>query len=254
MADEKEKQVQNQQQTDEKFLCGNLTFVGLESYKLLRTNLSFTLPDSESCPVIGITSTNRDEGKSTTAINLAYVLSEDNKKVLLIDGDLRIPTVAKKLKMKSKPGLTDMLTYHGKKELRVYKTNENDNFYILPSGELPPNPSELLGSNAMGKAIDILKENFDIILVDLPPMGIVTDAMAVSKYLTGMILVVRHEYSKKKDIDKVITQIRLSNVNLLGFVMTSARNKKRGYKYYKSKHYYKRSYEYGNYYDIKVNN
>lgn len=238
--------------TDSKFLCRNLSFAGLENYKLLRTNLSFTIPEEETCPVIGITSTNRDEGKSTTAINLAYVMSEDNKRVLLIDGDLRIPTVAKKLKMRSKPGLTDLLSYRGKKELRVYKTNENDNFFILPSGELPPNPSELLGSRAMGKALAVLKENFDIIIIDLPPAGIVTDALAVSKFLTGLVLVVRQEYTKKKDIDRVIEQIRFANINLLGFVTTAGRNTKGRYKLYKRKGYYKKTYGYSEYRDIPV--
>ena len=128
--------------TDKKTLHQNLSFIAKEQYKMLRTNLNFVLPDDLKCPIIGVTSSVRGEGKSTTAINLAYALAEDGKTVLLIDGDLRLPSIAKKLGYKNQPGLTDFLQGG---DTKVYKTNIHENWYVMMSGNIPPNPSELLG-------------------------------------------------------------------------------------------------------------
>jgi len=174
-----------------KTLHKNLEFTATEQYKLLRANLSFTLPADVKCPIVGVTSSMRGEGKSTTAINLSYVLAESGKKVLLIDGDLRIPSVAKKMDIESTPGLTDLLMGYDNYQLSSFKSKLLDNWYILPSGALPPNPSELLGSRRMETVLQLLSEMFDYIVLDLPPVNIVSDALAVSKYIIGMIVVVR---------------------------------------------------------------
>ena len=235
---------------DDASLHKNLPFACIEQYKMLRANLSFTIPDEVKCPVVGITSTDRSEGKSTTAINLAFVLAEQGKKVLLIDGDLRLPSIAKKMNIQSKPGLSNMLSYLGNDEIKVYRAHENNKWFIMPSGELPPNPSELLGSKAMGQLLDVLKQNFDFIIIDLPPAGIVSDALAVAKYLTGIIVVVREEYSKKTAVDATMRALLLSNVKILGFVTTAARKNTAG-KVYKSTGSYGAAHEtYGAYYSI----
>ena len=127
-----------------KTLHKNLEFTATEQYKLLRANLNFTLPAEVKCPIVGVTSSMRGEGKSTTAINLSYVLAESGKKVLLIDGDLRIPSVAKKMEMESSPGLTDLLMGYENYQLSTFKSKLLDNWFILPSGSLPPNPSGTL--------------------------------------------------------------------------------------------------------------
>lgn len=232
---------------DQKTLHKNLEFTAVEQYKLLRTNLSFTLPDDEGCRIIGVTSSIRGEGKSTTAVNLSYVLAESGKKVLLIDGDLRIPSVAKKMRIKSTPGLTDLLRGDKTLNLSDLKTKQLENWYIMPSGVLPPNPSELLGSKRMESALQNLSGHFDYIVVDLPPVNIVSDGLAISKYIDGMIVVIREDYTEKKELEACFRQLRLSNVNVLGCVMNETKDGKSYYSKYRYKRYYRYYKTYGNY-------
>lgn len=235
----------------QKTLHKNLQFTATEQYKLLRTNLSFTLPKNEGCNIIGVTSSMRGEGKSTTAINLSYVLAESGKKVLIIDGDLRIPTVAKKMGMESEFGLADLLLGQASFDLKKLRSPELDTWYIMPSGMLPPNPSELLGSKRMGDALNMLSDYFDYIIIDLPPVNIVSDALAVSKYITGMIVVIREEYTEKRELAACFRQLRLSNVNVLGCVMNETRSDKKYYSKYKYKRNYRYYKHYGHYGDYE---
>ncbi len=225
-----------------KTLHKNLEFTATEQYKLLRANLSFTLPEDQSCPIIGVTSSMRGEGKSTTAVNLSYVLAENGKRVLLIDGDLRIPSVAKKMQISGTPGLTDLLMGQEAHDLSTFKSQILSNWYILPSGDLPPNPSELLGSRRMSSVLDVLSEKFDYIIIDLPPVNIVSDALAISNFITGMIVVIREDYTEKKELENCFRQLKLSNINVLGCVMNEAKSGKGSYgrnkKYYKYDRYY----------------
>ncbi len=222
----------------------NLEFTALEQYKLLRANLDFTLPENEKCPIIGVTSSMRGEGKSTTAVNLAYVFAEKGSKVLLVDGDLRIPSIAKKLQISNTPGLADLL--RGKnKEFFGFQTYLLNNWFVLPSGDIPPNPSELLGSSRMENVLNQLREIFDYIIVDLPPVNLVSDAMSISGLISGMIVVIREEYTEKKELERCFRQLKLSNVNVLGCVMNDAKSGKGTYsKYRKYRNYkYYRHYE-----------
>lgn len=222
-----------------KTLHKNLEFTAIEQYKLLRTNLYFTIPQEEKCPIIGITSAMRGGGKSTTAINLSYVLGENGHKVLLIDGDLRLPSVAMKMNIPATPGLTDLIM--GKEvDFSAFQSPELENWYIVPSGEIPPNPSELLGSARMESVLTKLKEVFDYVIVDLPPVNLVTDALSISKFITGMILVIREGYTAKKELEHCVRQLKLSNVNVLGCLINDAKSDGGSYgKYYKKYKYYK---------------
>jgi capsular exopolysaccharide synthesis family protein len=227
-----------------KTLHKNLEFTATEQYKLIRANLDFTLPENEKCPVIGVTSSMRGEGKSTTAVNLAYVFAEKGHKVLLIDGDLRIPSIAKKLEIESTPGLTDLLKGKGA-QISEFKSHLLNNWFILPSGDIPPNPSELLGSSRMDNVLKQLREFFDYIIVDLPPVNIVSDAVAISHLITGMIVVIREDYTEKKELERCMRQLKLSNVKVLGTVLNGSNtgagyyNKYRKYRYYKYYKYYR---------------
>ena len=225
----------------EKTLHKNLEFIASEQYRLLRANIKFTVPDDVKCPIIGVTSSIRGEGKSTTAVNLSYVLANKGHKVLLVDGDLRIPSIAKKMGVKSTPGLTDLLI-GSTADIASWKSDIHKNWYILPSGDIPPNPSELLGSKRMENVLNVLSEHFDYIIVDLPPVNVVSDAMAISSWVTGMIIVIREGYTSKKDLDRCMRQIKLSNVNVLGCVMNESEEGSASYnkygKYKRNKQYY----------------
>ena len=221
-----------------KTLHKNLEFTAAEQYKMIRTNLDFTLPDEDKCPVIGVTSSMRGEGKSTTSVNLAYVFAEKGNKVLLIDGDLRIPSIAKKLEIESTPGLADLLRGKGS-SIPELQTFLMDNLFVLPSGDIPPNPSELLGSSRMKKILDQLRDKFDYIIVDLPPVNIVSDAVSISSLISGMIIVIRENYTEKKELERCFRQLKLSNVNVLGCVMNVTRTGRESYSKYKKYKYYK---------------
>lgn len=229
-----------------KTLHKNLEFTAAEQYKLLRTNLAFTLPSGVPCPIIGVTGSMRGEGKSTTAVNLAYVLAEDGKKVLLVDGDLRLPSVARKMGVSNTPGVTNLLMKYDESLIESFKTEVLDNWYILPAGDIPPNPSELIGSQRMKELLDRLSKLFDYIVVDLPPVNIVSDALAISGFITGLVLVIREDYTEKKELETCIRQLKLSNVNVLGCVMNESKNGKGSYSKYRR---YKKYYKYSRYSD-----
>jgi len=220
----------------------HLEFTAKEQYKLLRTNLSFTIPAEIKCPIIGLTSANRGEGKSTTAINLSYVLAENGKRVLLIDGDMRVPSIAKKMELAAAPGLSDLLMEQESLDLSVFRSSVLSNWYIVPSGELPPNPSELLGSRRMENLLNALSEKFDYIVVDLPPVNLVSDALAISKLITGMIVVVKEDHTEKRELEQCYRQLSLSNVKVLGCVLNNA---KTGRDTYGDYHDYDYEYGYG---------
>ena len=222
-------------------LCDELSFAAAESYKLLRTNLLFSLPDQE-CRVIGVTSSVRGEGKSTTSINLAYTIAQTGKRVLLIDGDMRLPSVGAKLDLGTTPGLSNLLAGLNPERACLRKSSYFDNWYILPAGDIPPNPSELLGSERMQALLDRYREVFDYILLDLPPVNIVVDALVISKWTDGLIVVVRQNYSDKRSLDSCMYQIQKLEAKLLGFVMTDANI---GASSYKSYGKYGKRYGYG---------
>jgi capsular exopolysaccharide synthesis family protein len=216
----------------EKTLHKNLDFTAIEQYKMIRANLDFTLPEDEKCPVIGVTSSMRGEGKSTTAVNLSYVLAEKGNKVLLVDADLRLPSIEKKLGLESSFGLTVLLRGKGAQisELSPYLLS---NWFVLPAGEIPPNPSELLGSRRMQNLLNQWREIFDYIIVDLPPVNAVSDAISISKHISGMIVVIREEYTEKKELERCFRQLKLSNVNILGCVINGEKTDRRSYGRYK---------------------
>ena len=218
-----------------------MNFAAAESYKLLRTDLMFALPDTGRCRIIGVTSSVRNEGKSTTSLNLSYTLAETGKRVLLVDADLRLPSIAAKLDIPGTPGLSNLLVGMGDVESSVRSASDLDTWHILPSGHIPPNPVERLGSQQMAELIARLSESYDFIVIDLPPVNIVSDALAVSPLIDGMIVVVRDGFSERRELHKCIKHLELSNVKVLGFVMTSSEDRNSFYSKYKSNRYYKDS-------------
>lgn len=220
-----------------KTLPKDLDFTAKEQYKLIRANLDFTLPEDEKCPVIGITSAIRGEGKSTVSVNLSYVFAEKGSKVLLIDGDLRLPSIAKKVDIESSPGIADLLRGKGA-QISEFQSHLLNNWFILPSGDIPPNPSELLGSGRMENILNRFREVFDYIIIDLPPVNIVSDAISISSLISGMIVVIREDYTEKKELEHCFRQLKLSNVNILGCVMNGTKAGNSSYGKYKKYRYY----------------
>lgn len=222
----------------------NTPFYTQEEFKALRTNIIFSLPD-EKCKVVGMTSGNAREGKSINCLNLAIAFSQTNARVLLVDCDLRLPKLSRLLEIEAVPGISNVLIGMNTLADSIRKTRF-DGLDFLPSGDIPPNPSELLGCEKMSHIVDELKGSYDYIFVDLPPINVVADAAVMSKYLSGVVLVVRCGSSKKEDEIRAISQLEFAHANLLGVLMNFAAG--HGGEKYKGSKYgdrYYRQYGYG---------
>ena len=237
---------------ERRYMIGpGMNFAASEAYKLLRTNLMFSFSGAEQCRIIGMTSSFRGEGKSLTSINLAYALTETKKRVLLIEGDMRLPTMAARLNLKKSPGLSNLLVGLNSVGEAVQKytvpLDDGDviSVNVLVSGEIPPNPSELLGSERMQTLLGVLRERYDYIILDLPPVTAVTDAIVASRIVDGMVIVVRSGNAVRGALAETIRQLRLVNTRILGFTFNGATES--GSAYYKGKNYYKKNY-YKSYY------
>lgn len=197
----------------------NLPFAVKEGYKGLRTNIAFSLPN-EGCVCVGVTSPDRGDGKSTTLINTALSCSQIFKKSLIIDSDLRLPTVSEKLSIERTPGLTNYLV----KEVGLDDiiTSYSDYVDIIPAGNIPRDPTGLLESKKLSNMIEKLKERYDYIFIDLPPINTVTDAAIMSKNVDGFIVVVSHGISKYKNVSEALKKLQFVNAKILGIVYNNA--------------------------------
>lgn len=223
-------------------LTENTPFAVQEAYKTLRTNVIFSSPDQEK-KVILISSTLPGEAKSTTSINLATAFAQNQSKVLLMDCDLRIPSVAKRLGLKQSPGMTDLMLGMETDGKVLYAMKNG--LHVLTSGTVPPNPTEMLGSKKMEHIIDKLSEGYDYIIMDTPPLETMSDAAILSKYATDVILVVRQDTTEKAELDAVVKKLELAQAKILGFVFTCVtENDRRSYK----KYGYRYGYSYRNSY------
>ena len=205
--------------------------IAAESYRTLRTNIQYSSFDKEY-RVIVVTSSEPGEGKSTTSGNLALSLAQDNKKVILIDCDLRKPSIHKKFKISNLVGLSDVLV--GKAEIAKVVHKYNNNLVILTSGKIPPNPSEMLSSKAMTNLLENLKETFDYIILDTPPVQAVTDSQILSTKADGTLLVVRAEKTKKESVHNAVNLLRKVNANIIGAVLNGIDSSRGKYYYYYS--------------------
>lgn len=207
-------------------------FITKEAYKALRTNITFSLPGA-GCKCIAITSAERGEGKSTNSINLAISFGEIGKKVLLIDADMRRPTVASRLSLKNQPGLSNLLIEDAAPEDAV-RHLESWGMDVLPAGNIPPDPTRLLESVQMEKLLEQLRAVYDYIFIDLPPANTVTDALLLSKWVDGYLLIIKHGITVYRAIDEIINRFRLVNGKILGFLYAGAsvENKRYYKKYY----------------------
>lgn len=228
-------------------LSDSSSFTVQEAYKNLRTNVTFSLPGSD-CKCIGIVSANRGDGKSTIAINLSISLAQINKKVVLVDCDMRLPTIASKLGCESTPGLSNYLSGDCSK-IPLYSVKER-NIDVIPSGNIPPDSTTLISSREMQDLVEELKKTYDYIVFDFPPINIVSDAVMMSGAVDGYLIVVRHDHSEYQMIAETLRQMRFADARVIGFVYNGKGEEK---KYYKSKKYGKYGKYYSNHYYYKKN-
>lgn len=216
---------------ERKAIGSGLNFASAEAFKRLRTNIVFALPHDKSCRVLGVTSSVRGEGKSTTALNLAYMLAEAGEWVLLMEADMRLPTVARRLEVKRSPGLSNLLAGVSCAEDVVQSSGLSPQMRVVTAGDLPPNPSELLSSRQMGNLVEEFGRDFSYIIIDLPPVTAVTDALIVSKLTDGLVMAVRQNYATRRELDDAMRQLEYAQAKILGFVMTDAAEGSQGGKY-----------------------
>ena len=230
-------------------LGGDISFAASEAYKLLRTKLQFSFADEGGCRVIGVSSALTGEGKSLSAVNLAYSMSQLGKRVLLIGCDMRRPSVAKKLNIVQIPGLSDFLAGQAGTENLIQNcgiVGGERAFHVIAAGRTPPNPIELLSSTRMEKMVEKLRGSYDYIILDLPPVGEVSDALAVARLTDGMLLVVRQNHSDRHSLTAAVRQFEFVDSRILGVVFNcvdqnGTRYGKYRYRYYRK--YYRQTEE-----------
>ena len=209
-----------------------------ESYSKLRMNLLYTLINKEN-KVIAVTSSISGEGKSTIVANLAIACATSGKRVLLIDGDMRRASQQEIFGYdKDLPGLSEVLIGDCK-WWDVVLSDERENLNILPTGHLPPNPAELLALPETAELLAETQQQFDLVLIDLPPINIVADPLMVSSHVAGCLMVVRQGYSDHREIRKALASAELTGMDVLGFIFYG---EKINQGYYNSKKYYDKKY------------
>ncbi len=237
--------VQNKETT---ILTEHSKFLVSESYKTLRTNILFSTGDV-GCKSFVITSALPGEGKTTNAINLAISFAQTEKKVILVDADLRKPKLHKYFDLESKTGLSNVISgvYDGECKDFIQKTYIG-NLDVITSGHIPPNPIELLASESMNELMKKLEETYDFIILDTPPVNVVSDALVLSKCVTGYVMVARSNYTEHQQLRDAMSNFEIANIKPLGIILNDFSNKRSAYskgRKYRYKSYYN-YYRYGN--------
>ena len=215
-------------------LDAGLKFRIEESYKSIRTNIMLSVIKN-ACKTIVVSSSNAGEGKTTTSINLAISLSQADQRVLLIDGDLRKPKIHHYFSIPNAPGLTNFLSDVANNKSRnadLFNTvhpTEIANLSIITSGSIPPNPAEILGSELMSEFLKEISKHFDYIIIDTPPINVVSDALPVVRMSDGIIVVIKSNSSTHPELAKTIEALKFIQANILGFVVNFVENKSSRY-------------------------
>lgn len=223
-------------------LTADSPFVIKETYNSIRTKLIFT-GKGEKCPVFAVTSPLMSDGKSTNAVGLSVSFALANQRVLLIDADMRKPSVHRFFSTECRNGLSELLAGLTK-EINLRSTEE-EGLSVLTAGEIPPNPAELLGSKAFDSLLDYARNYFDYIIIDTPPVNLVTDATVLAEKVTGYILVVQSGKNHLRDTSAAIHALREVNANVVGLLLNDPENKADAhYSYRYNKNYRSVRYKY----------
>lgn len=234
-----------------KILCQNSPFVVKEAYNAIRTNLLF-IQQGEKCPVFVVTSPTANNGKSINSINLAVSFAQMGKRTLLIDADMRNPTIHRLFGIPVKNGLSEILA--GLTDNITISKTDIENLSVLTAGKIPPNPAELLSSSRMDKLLSFVKEHYDCVFIDTPPVNLVTDATSFVSKTTGYIIVVKAGSTDVQDVKLTVSSLENISANIVGFLLNDANaSGKKYYSYYKNRYYkygkdrYAYNYNYNNY-------
>lgn len=211
-----------------------------EAFRSLRTNLQFSGIDTPLHTLL-VTSPSPEDGKSSIVANLATVIAQSDKDVVVVDGDMRRPTLHKIFKLSNRLGLSDYFIRTPDRMTGVVKKTSVNGLKIITSGSLPPNPSELLSSSKMRDVISLLGKHFDMVILDSPPLLAVTDALILAKSVDGVILVVDPKKTKRGAIRQAIEQLQRLDARLLGVVFNNIKVKRSSY-YYNREYYYSKHY------------
>ena len=215
-----------------------------EGLNQLKTNLAFCGKDIK---VITITSSVQNEGKSSVAFDLSKTMAEGGKKILMVDADLRKSVLAAKYHIQGiDKGLSHYLTGQAEIEDIIYET-ETEGFYLSVAGPLSPDPTSLLDSDQFQKFIDKVREDYDYVIIDAPPLGVVIDAAIIGKYCDGAVLVIEQGVIKRKVVQDVIKQLKRGKVRILGAILNKVDERIGAYGAYD----YKYSYSYYDDSDVK---
>ncbi|RHH58996.1 CpsD/CapB family tyrosine-protein kinase [Enterococcus casseliflavus] len=203
-----------------------------EQYRTIRTNIQFASSADKQIKTLVVTSSGPAEGKTTTSVNLAVVFAKSGQRVLLVDADMRKPTVYKTFNLNNASGLSTVLST-STSVLEVAQKTVIDNLSVLTSGPKPPNPSELLGSARMNQVIEEAKKLYDVVIFDMPPVVAVTDAQIMASKADGTILVVRENVARKEFLTKARDLLNMVQARIIGVVYNGAEHSKdSGYYYY----------------------
>ena len=228
-----------------KILCQASPFVVKEAYSSIRTNLLFSQQGDE-CPVFVVTSPTANNGKSINSVNMAVSFAQMGKKTLLIDSDMRNPTLHRLFSIPVKNGLSEILA--GLTDSITVSKTEIENLSLLTAGKIPPNPSELLASERTDKLLAFVKQHYDCVFIDTPPVNLVTDPTAFATKSTGYIMVIKSGVTDTQSTKRAVDALQSLGANIVGFVLNDAMETN-GMKYYSYGKYrgYKSKYGYYNY-------
>jgi len=201
-----------------------------EAFRSLRTNIQYTLVDDPLRTLL-ITSTDPKEGKTTIVANLGIVFAQLGKKVTLVDADLRKPTIHTKLGLQNRIGLTSLFVRSLETKDLISQKTQIPNLDVITSGDLPPNPSELLGSKRMQAILEQIKEKSDLIIIDSPPALAVTDPLVLAPFVDAVLIVVKPGFTNAKSAALVVEQLNRSNAKIIGVVMNELDLSKSRYSY-----------------------